>query len=244
MWKYALLFLLIIIAVWSCDNSTEPDSDSIHLISLQIVDTTGNPVSGLRIGSMNYSPYIEAAAPAKPCPSTPISFTLPEASDVKLSILNYYRQTIKTLIDGPLGAGAHSVYWDGTDSAGNAIISGYYFYRLVAIDSANNQTTWEKASIFELGRSPENTLIDTTDSKGIFQTDDTLLFPCLLGNPPPIVITDGLGNIIDTVEGFYADSVTFTLSSDDSPGQFLFYNKRLIKGANSFELIWDPSLAE
>jgi hypothetical protein len=60
-------------------------------------------------------------------PSTTISFSLPAASDVSLKVFNVLGQEVKTLIDGPMNAGKHSVQFDAANLA-----SGIYFYRINA----------------------------------------------------------------------------------------------------------------
>ena len=60
-------------------------------------------------------------------PTTSISFSLPEASDVRLEIFNIQGQKVTTLVNKQLEAGNHSINWDGRDAA-----SGVYFYRIDA----------------------------------------------------------------------------------------------------------------
>jgi len=65
-------------------------------------------------------------------PSTTISFTLPENSRVNLSIYNLEGRLVKTLIKGTLDEGRKQIAWDATDSNGNHVSSGVYFYCLKA----------------------------------------------------------------------------------------------------------------
>ena len=60
-------------------------------------------------------------------PATEISFSLSEATHVRLEVYNVMGQHITTLIDSYLEAGGHTVTWDGKGSA-----SGVYLYRLEA----------------------------------------------------------------------------------------------------------------
>ena len=62
-------------------------------------------------------------------PSTEISFTLPQAGRVKLTVYNVMGQEVTTLADGLFEAGSHNLTWDGSGSA-----SGIYFYRLAPPD--------------------------------------------------------------------------------------------------------------
>jgi hypothetical protein len=65
-------------------------------------------------------------------PSTAITFGIPAAGMVKLSIYNVLGQEVRTLVHGTLGVGSRTVVWNGTDSLGRAVTSGVYFYRLEA----------------------------------------------------------------------------------------------------------------
>ncbi|MBD3233968.1 MAG: T9SS type A sorting domain-containing protein [candidate division Zixibacteria bacterium] len=59
--------------------------------------------------------------------STTISYTLPEASRVRMDIYNLRGQRIETLVDGAQQAGEYFVTWDASQVA-----SGVYFYKLTA----------------------------------------------------------------------------------------------------------------
>ena len=58
-------------------------------------------------------------------PSTQISFSLPNAENVSLSVFNVLGQKVITLVDGHMDAGNHVVEFDGS-----ALASGMYFYRI------------------------------------------------------------------------------------------------------------------
>ncbi len=63
-------------------------------------------------------------------PSTTIKYTLQKAADVKLTIYNTVGQEVKTLVAGRMNAGSHSIIWDGSNAAGEQVVSGIYCYRL------------------------------------------------------------------------------------------------------------------
>ncbi|MFH1372651.1 MAG: hypothetical protein ABII79_02500 [bacterium] len=94
----------------------------------------------------------------------------------------------------------------------------------------------------ELGPDPAQTIIGRTGDQGRFVTNDTLLFPCLLGAVPEITLTDDTGLVI-TIYDFYQDTVTITLSDTIRPDRFMYFNKGLVTEGNRFELVWDSSLA-
>ncbi len=62
-------------------------------------------------------------------PSTQISFTMPTAADVTLTVYNVAGQTVATLVNGQMSAGAQSISFDASD-----LSSGLYFYTLQAGD--------------------------------------------------------------------------------------------------------------
>jgi M6 family metalloprotease-like protein len=65
-------------------------------------------------------------------PTTTISFSLPEAAHVDLSIYDVEGRLVRMLINGNLPGGARTVEWDGRDQRGNRVGSGAYFCRLKA----------------------------------------------------------------------------------------------------------------
>lgn len=64
-------------------------------------------------------------------PSTTISFSLPEDSNIELSIFNVKGQKVKTLKKEYLSKGTHNIIWEGNDSNNNKVASGIYFYKLI-----------------------------------------------------------------------------------------------------------------
>jgi len=61
-------------------------------------------------------------------PTTTISFALPEAGNVSLSIYNMSGQLVKQLVAREMNAGRHHVVWDATDARGARVASGVYLY--------------------------------------------------------------------------------------------------------------------
>ena len=65
-------------------------------------------------------------------PQTDISYVLPYACHVDISIFNVLGQTVTTLVNEYQTAGHKTVLWDGTDDDGKQVTSGVYFYRIQA----------------------------------------------------------------------------------------------------------------
>jgi len=64
-------------------------------------------------------------------PQTNISFVLPQAMLVRLSVFDARGRIVDILIDEQLPAGPHQKTWDGRDAAGRNAPSGTYMYRLL-----------------------------------------------------------------------------------------------------------------
>lgn len=65
-------------------------------------------------------------------PVTTISYSLPAAQDMTLSIYDAQGRLVRTLVSGAGEPGPHEVAWDGRDNNGTAVGTGVYFYRLVS----------------------------------------------------------------------------------------------------------------
>jgi hypothetical protein len=81
-----------------------------------------DPVSSVRAGSYP-NPFRE---------ETVIRFETEKESRVSLEVYNISGQLINRLLDAGVDAGIHEVRWDGSNSAGNRVAEGMYFYRLQA----------------------------------------------------------------------------------------------------------------
>ncbi len=68
-------------------------------------------------------------------PSTTISFTVSDATDVNLDVYNILGLKVRTLLDTRVSSGTTGVTWDGQDDRRRNVASGIYFYRLSAAGS-------------------------------------------------------------------------------------------------------------
>jgi aminopeptidase N len=76
--------------------------------------------------------------PAYPNPfnsSTVIEFSVPVTCRTHLAVYNILGQKVTTLLDGVIGAGEHTIRWDGTNNPGNDVASGVY---LIGMDAQSN----------------------------------------------------------------------------------------------------------
>ncbi|MBD3403933.1 T9SS type A sorting domain-containing protein [candidate division GN15 bacterium] len=110
---------------------------SRELIDWLLADEIGHNVGAPRVVAeppMPTAVSLGANYPNPFNPSTTISFSLSAAGQARLEVFNILGQRVRTLVDGPHGAGVHSVVWDGRNNAGETVSSGVYFYRLTTDD--------------------------------------------------------------------------------------------------------------
>jgi hypothetical protein len=67
-------------------------------------------------------------------PVTTIRYAVAEEGPLSIRIYNVLGQQVITLVEGIRPAGYHEVSWDGTDTRGQEVASGIYFYRMEAGD--------------------------------------------------------------------------------------------------------------
>jgi hypothetical protein len=65
-------------------------------------------------------------------PETRITFDLPHAGPVNLSIFRVDGRLTRRLVKDARQAGGYTVIWDGRDDSGERVASGIYFYQLIA----------------------------------------------------------------------------------------------------------------
>jgi|GEM_PF-4767926 len=70
-------------------------------------------------------------------PSTTISFGLPDASHVQLTIFNVQGKVVQELVNEKRSAGTYAVTWNGRNSVGTPVTTGLYFYRLKTASFSN-----------------------------------------------------------------------------------------------------------
>ncbi len=78
------------------------------------------------------TPVLEANYPNPFNPVTSISYRLADSGDVRLEVFDIAGRRLRTLHNGWLEAGRHTIQWDGKDAAGGDVASGLYMYRLTS----------------------------------------------------------------------------------------------------------------
>lgn len=91
-----------------------------------IVDTTVTAVEERRIDGM----WLGQCHPNPFNPTTWIPFEVGTMSRVRVDVFDSAGRHIASLLDDVLTPGPHATAWNGTNSRGEAVASGVYFYRL------------------------------------------------------------------------------------------------------------------
>jgi len=91
-------------------------------LNLFVVSDEENMLPGLFAGVQNYpNPFTT---------ETRLDFVLQSPENIVAEIYNSQGMLIRELTDQKFPAGNHSLFWDGTNANGEAVTSGYYFYRI------------------------------------------------------------------------------------------------------------------
>src|SRR5206468_1879812 len=67
---------------------------------------------------------------------TSIRFALPQASNVRISVINVRGEEVSRPADGEFAAGEQSIQWAARDKSGRPLSAGVYFYRMEARGNA------------------------------------------------------------------------------------------------------------
>jgi|GEM_PF-6127040 len=114
----------------ACADSTVAVSDGSSLFLYRVIPAVPTGVMETPVDASLPHDFGLVNYPNPFNPATRISFNLPGATEVELTIMNIVGQRVVTLVEGRLEAGAHTVTWDGSDSRGHQVASGVYLYRL------------------------------------------------------------------------------------------------------------------
>lgn len=111
--------------------------DDIEILGLAIDHTTGVD-DDHTAGQLPAAPTLEPAWPNPFNPAVNLSFAVPRAGHVRLSIFDLRGRCVRTLVDGACPAGRQTLAWNGRDEAGRSVASGVYFARLRHADGTSN----------------------------------------------------------------------------------------------------------
>jgi len=122
-----------------CGNTTT-SSRTLHVVlTTGIAAGKSNP-TGFGLAQSFPNPV---ALSGEGLANTHITFNLPVAAEVRLSIFNIFGQQVRTLAQGRQSAGRYTAEWDLRNDRAERVSAGVYFYQL----QANGQTATKKLVI-------------------------------------------------------------------------------------------------
>ncbi|MDD5529294.1 MAG: FlgD immunoglobulin-like domain containing protein [bacterium] len=79
-----------------------------------------------------YKFQLSTISPNPTISNASISFGIPYETNIKIKVYNCLGSEVKTLVNGKMVPGYHTIKWNGRDTNGNKIASGIYFYKMEA----------------------------------------------------------------------------------------------------------------
>jgi FlgD Ig-like domain len=73
-------------------------------------------------------------------PSTTIEYSIPKASNVKITIYNILGDVVNVIFNSYRDAGSYRTNWNALDGNGNKVSSGIYFYELKAVTGSGQES--------------------------------------------------------------------------------------------------------
>ncbi len=122
--------------VWHCHIVDHEDNEMMRRMTIACAPSA--PLAAMATApeaeaSLVATPAQVALAPARPNPSAGdvrISWSLPKASPLELTVYDLAGREVVQLANGTYAAGEHSLEWTGADAGGRMLPTGTYLYRL------------------------------------------------------------------------------------------------------------------
>jgi hypothetical protein len=116
------------------DRSVEPGRSYTYLLESRSADGEVRELHRATAVIPSRDLVLEQNVPNPFNPRTSIRFYLPARTTVRLDVYDVRGALVKRIATGVFDSGSHAVEWDGTDSKGQGVASGFYVYRLVTGD--------------------------------------------------------------------------------------------------------------
>jgi hypothetical protein len=108
-------------------------SDDFELIEMNVASTMGQVIA-VNNAMMPTEFALAQNYPNPFNPITTIQLDVPKISHVTLSVYNVRGEEVIRLVDSNMNAGYHTVQWNATNTVGQPLPAGIYFYRMIAGD--------------------------------------------------------------------------------------------------------------
>jgi hypothetical protein len=239
-------FFLLLTILGACEETgpvTPSDTDQEpgtipFSFQVQVKDSVGDPMEGLRISTHQLLSIDIVAEPNRP--SLRIQMATPVNCRNTMEIFRFDGQLSRTLSDGVLPYGLHTLVWDCRDDDGEVVLDGVYEIRMTArLDEDSILYTHSEMCALLKGIDPEQEVLGFSDSMGKLIWTDRQNFPGTY-ELPPLFETRETPAHLDTFT--VLDSMMVILV-DTLLGQLASYQVPVINGKNDFNFIWIPEQA-
>jgi photosystem II stability/assembly factor-like uncharacterized protein len=115
------------------DKNLEPGSYSYKLVQIDFDGTRNeSEIVNVEVSSQPTKYSLSQNYPNPFNPSTTIEYSIPERTDVKLTVINIVGEKVAELVNRTMDAGSYSVVFDSHSGEVRNLASGVYFYTLQA----------------------------------------------------------------------------------------------------------------
>jgi len=117
------------------------DAGIVYLDNVQVIDPQVAAVEGPNAAEVPTRLLLSQNFPNPFNAMTSIQYTLPEESDVTITIFDMTGKKIRTLVNDVQHTGDYQITWDACDHTGTMVPSGVYVYRLHAMSRTTSYTS-------------------------------------------------------------------------------------------------------
>ncbi len=236
MYRFLALAALCL-CVGACDDD-DPVKPAEFAVTIQVKDTGGDPVEGLRVHLVNDHIFFQdGGMAAKAAVVIPFRTEIPVHS--VMTIEDIEGRTIRNLHEGSIQKGSYNIVWDGMNNAGDHQPSGRYTVHLVFTNPETGSWVFEDRtdmllSMLDASRVPAG----FTNKNGKLVLNDKTLFPHLYDRPD-LTATDENSQIMGMIN---LTSMMRISLSDTSGGGGMWF-KMVVDDSEPVNLIWNPRVA-
>ena len=231
-----LVLTALCLCVGAC-NDDDPVKPAEFAVTIQVADTAGDPVEGLRVHLVNdHAFFQDGGMAAKAAVAIPFYTEVPVHFVVTIEDIE--GRTIRNLYEGDLQKGGYRFIWDGKNNAEVHQPSGRYTAHIVCTNQETGYWVFEDRSDMLLSMLDSSRVpAGFTDHNGKLVLKNKTLFPHLYDRPD-LTATDENGQIM----GVFSVTSLMRISLSDTSGGGGMWFKMVVDDSEPVNLTWDPPL--